>query len=356
MTTHEALSRLRNDDLPPEEAAHWRARIAEDPEVSEAWEALVDLDAELSALLRVLPPPALDARILGHHPTDERESRFRWSWVTAGLLAALVVFVVGGLALRPGSSVRLWLLDDGVRIAGRARVGTEAARIEIDGEATVRDAPLRAEVIDGRAEIRTRGGTTILGPGERWRIEAPVAPTPAAPPVVDETSVLQDRIRELELQVRLLEEMVEQQNLEYEGRPMAWPEGLPEALQPAGFERQVREAVESCAPDLEILDFDCREPPCFAQLRTHGGDWWNRLVNECPAWTDHYGNAVASASFDVTCDDGSKERGQMLGWSWHVVEDTHPLDEKAKENYGKRFDVRVRESIEAWPCQAEEGE
>lgn len=345
MTIDEALSRLRAGDLSEEEATAWRARIADDPAVAARWSALDALDGDLGALLAA-PPPGLNARILQRHARARRP----WGWAAIALAAGLLL----GLGLGPlrEAPVVGLELDDGLRVVGRARLAAGGARVDIDGDASVRSPPLAVEVRGGRAVVRTPTGTTTLGPGDRFGLAAP-EPPPSAPPLHDQPGT-DPRIAELELKVRLLEEMLQAQVVEYEGSAIPWPDDLPEDFEPDGFRRNLRLAVEECAPDVELVGFDCSEPPCLAQLRASDSDWWDRLVNRCPHFTDHYGNAVASASGRAVCADGSTESMQLLGWSWSAVEETHPLDDEARINFGKRFQARIEENQRAWPCKTDE--
>jgi len=346
MTTEEALSRLLAGDLPQPEAAAWRSRIDTEPDVAVAWAALLRLDADLASVLT--PPPGANARILERHTRRHARRRSPWLGLTVGL-AAGVLLGLGLASLQGLPPVDLTLHDDALQVRGRAHLQTDAARIEVDGEAIV--SPGDVEVTDGRAIVRTEGRTRTLGRGDRLRLDRPL---PAPPPPVSPERTDTGRVAELELQVRLLEEMLEAQQIEYEGVPVPWPDDLPEALKPDAFRSNLERAVAECAPDVELLGFDCSEPPCLAQLRTPASGWWDRLVNDCPHFTDVYTSAVTTATSEVTCPDGGKERMRLLGWSWHVVQDTHPLDDEAKANHGKRFSARIRENTQAWPCQNSE--
>ena len=104
---------------------------------------------------------------------------------------------------------------------------------------------------------------------------------------------------------------------------------------------------------MEILGFDCTEPPCLAMLRPPRGNWWDDLVNLCPQWVDHYGSSVSSSSQSVTCGDGSKEHVQLLGWSRGLIDDTHPMTDEETENATKRFRARIAEAKAAWRCASD---
>lgn len=191
----------------------------------------------------------------------------------------------------------------------------------------------------------------VMAAGATMRLGAPPQRTEAPVPPPDEGE--DEKIRALEAQNALLQRMLEDLETELRGTPIPWTDDIPEALRPEAFERNVRAAIEACAPELEIVGFECSEPPCLAMLRSPPEyAWWDPLVNDCPAWRDHYTNAVASASGTATCPDGSTEPYQLLGWSRKLVEPEGGLDPAEKENANKRFTARIDEIAHSWPCAA----
>jgi hypothetical protein len=222
-------------------------------------------------------------------------------------------------------------------------------------------ATVTVAVYEGSARVwAADGAETEVTAGETVRLgEEPAASTPAPPPAAGDDA-LQERMRQLELENRILQGLLEAQDAELRGTPVPWPDDLPEALTPAGFEQRIRDAVAECAPEIEVLGVECSEPPCLALLDTDGDslfsegpNWWSRLVNNCPAWVDDYGSTVASASDSVTCPDGTEVPMQLLGWSRHLIDDSHPQTPEEKENSGRRFQTRIAEIKAAWPCPSE---
>ncbi len=158
---------------------------------------------------------------------------------------------------------------------------------------------------------------------------------------------LEQHIAHLEGELAL--QRLRKQILEHElyGEPIPWPDDVPPEHEPGWFRENFRQAVEQCAPDVEIVGFDCSEPPCLVHLRGGEDGWWNRLINECPGWVDHYGSTVSAASGSVDCSGGAEERYQIVG----------PHSEKpwgdgrdAEENQGKRWDQRVERARFDWEC------
>ncbi|MEY3212011.1 MAG: hypothetical protein RIT28_2492, partial [Pseudomonadota bacterium] len=63
-STYEALSRLLDGDLPPDEAEALRARVHAEPALAEALGRLRALGEAVAALPEVSPPPALNTAVL----------------------------------------------------------------------------------------------------------------------------------------------------------------------------------------------------------------------------------------------------------------------------------------------------
>lgn len=162
---------------------------------------------------------------------------------------------------------------------------------------------------------------------------------------------------QLEQHVAFLEgelalQRLRKQTLEYElyGEPIPWPEDVLPEYEPGWFRENFRKAVEQCAPDVEIVGFDCSEPPCLVHLRGGQEGWRDRLINECPGWVDHYGSAVSSASGTVDCGGGVEERYQIVGPHREQPWGDGP---DAKENQGKRWDQRIEQARFDWECAGE---
>jgi len=159
---------------------------------------------------------------------------------------------------------------------------------------------------------------------------------------------------QLEQHVAFLEEelalqRLRKQTLEYElyGEPIPWPEDVPPEYEPGRFRENFRQAVEQCAPDVEIVGFDCSEPPCLVHLRGGQEGWRDRLIDECPGWADHYGSAVFSASGSVECSGGIEERYQIVGPQREQPWGDGP---DAAENQDRRRDQRVEQARFDWEC------
>jgi len=139
------------------------------------------------------------------------------------------------------------------------------------------------------------------------------------------------------------------QTLEHElfGEPVPWPDEVPREHEPSEFRANVRQAVEECAPDVEIVGFDCGEPPCLVHLR--GGDegWWDRLINRCPRWVDPYGDAVSRASGTADCGGGSEERYEIVGPTLEQPD--------AGQDGARRWEQRVERARFEWECAAGAG-
>lgn len=145
------------------------------------------------------------------------------------------------------------------------------------------------------------------------------------------------------------------------GTPVPWPADTPFDYTPEGFQRRVAQAIEDCAPDVDIVGIDCAEPPCLAQLRTPDvpGEitlfdeqgWWNRVAMTCPHWTDAYGEGGYLATHPVECEDGDIQQVTLLGWATRDDVPGAPQDEDATANQERRLDLRRRMAVADWPCE-----
>lgn len=156
-------------------------------------------------------------------------------------------------------------------------------------------------VYEGTATIRgADDADTTLAAGQSAAFEAPGAPgapvvkrvvrraptastLPAgedlAPEVADHITALQDRIAELELQTDLQRGRLQS----HEGTPQEFPEDLPPAYRPEGFEAALLESLGEDMPG-EIVSVDCDEFPCLAILRSGtDDDAWTAWMSDTSA-------------------------------------------------------------------------
>ena len=134
-----------------------------------------------------------------------------------------------------------------------------------------------------------------------------------------------------------------------EGIAPEWNPYVPEVLRPGGFEDQVRRAVEECEPDMDLVGFDCSEPPCLAIFRDLGGDSGTLTSEDCAAWHDSFGSWKTSSSDMIDCPDGVSERVLLIGSSR-----THDwIDEPeggGRGNGMKRLKARSAPVMDGWEC------
>jgi hypothetical protein len=174
------------------------------------------------------------------------------------------------------------------------------------------------------------------------------AQSPRPLPTVGERFVAQDDCaRELSrarAELRLCEKLAHDLDVEVHGVPLQWDDEVPAELAPDQMKAQVERAIDECKVPLELIDWDCTEPPCFARARTsgEGGDWSAKLI-ACMAWAEAYDEGMSMSSGSVDCPNG--EEGMVfftpyIDW----------LDDEEKENWGKRFHARADRANETWPC------
>jgi len=144
-------------------------------------------------------------------------------------------------------------------------------------------------------------------------------------------------------QLRLCEKLSRDLDVEVHGVPMQWDARVPPELQPDVVKDRVERAIEECHVPLELVDWDCTEPPCLAHTRTSDLEWYTKLV-ECPAWSEAYDNGMTMSSGSIDCPGGAES---MILFSPYAGE---WMDADERENWGKRFQVRIDRAKETWPC------
>jgi negative regulator of sigma E activity len=284
------LSRLLDGELPPDEAAALRARIATDPALAARWARMQALGGQLRALPREIPRP--------------RRRRFetpRWAgWAVA---AAALLFTLG----RP---VPARVLVEGMEVVeGRADVLAGDVLVEVDGKVSIGVEPpggqprvvasevtpmdkknvfaalagsiVTVAVLQGSATLHPADAAPIaLQAGETHtvggRAQAPPVPTPRSAASTDPR--VADLERELD-RAKLERALAVGQLRRHEGVAQEWPENLPAIWKPEGYERFLRDRVATI-PDAEIVAIDCEEYPCVALVRSHSAaaDWEDKLM------------------------------------------------------------------------------
>lgn len=355
MNRYEQLSHWLAGELAAEEARTVEERLASDPELREAVEQL----RSLGSAIAVPPPTRLDDAIVTRHARRPWQLSAAVPWMAAASVLIAVAWMAAGLERAP---TRIALGEGTTEVDGDAVLLVGEAEIVVQGRVTVtvepdpgaeRVTPSEEGSMERTTKVLVTGGwlvTVVVAAGEieHARAAPPSAPAASAP-------ASERRVRELEEENARLRGQIADMEAEWRGTPLPWPEGLPEPLTPSGFERTVRRAVAECAPELEIVRFECSEPPCLTVLRVDDAppNWWNELVNQCPTWVDAYTSGVASGSGSAVCEDGREEHYQLLGWSLSLADGQDPVPREVTENRSKRFMTRVKAVEESWRCRGE---
>ena len=335
-----SLSRLLDDDLPADEAAALRARIAEEPEVARAWAELRALSAGLDALPdAITPPPALDAAVAEaltaspaapSEPSPPRPRLALWGALAAaaGLLLVMAgpwssplparLTLAGGAQLVEGDSVAVATLSGAeVTVSGKALISVEPhdAGLREGGQmpptedelmtkyllSAAAGAVLTVAVYEGTAEVTPPDGgdAVTVSAGEQQvfasageeGMSRPQRRVVVRRPGGGSEDGAPQTVAELEAEVEALRRHVAALELErdlqegalkaMEGEPQPWPEdGVAEAFAEPGFTSRLEELV-SGNPDLELLGVDCEEFPCMAVLRDHSSEeGWMRGLHQ----------------------------------------------------------------------------
>lgn len=294
MTQNEALSRLLSGELPAEEAAAWRARIASEPLVARAWADLQQLTADLGALPEAPLPDALIAQVAEASEPAPTVPRAWGPWW--GALAAALLGMVAGLAV-PEPVPTLELVAGEQRVVGEARVVAGGLPVRIEGDVTVSVEPVGPVVRGFGQEVDmnptnvvafgagalvtvavTQGMAWIEGPGEPQLIEVPAGtertlrgaaqppPSRGVPtPAVDPTAPPAEQIASLEAAIEQLtfeRDALRGQLAVAGGEALAWPESLRPELRPDRFSATLSAMLEGS--EYQVADVDCSEYPCLA--------------------------------------------------------------------------------------------
>lgn len=317
---HEDLSRLLAGDLPEEQAAALRARIAADPELAAAWARMQALPGALAAL-PAGAPPAL--RPVAPHPVA-RAPRTGWLWAAAAAAALVLVLarprppaaltLASGVLVTDGAA-QITVPGGQLTSTGKMRVDVEPAAPlsrEIEAEdpmskthllSAAAGALITVAVYEGKAHFEpdapggaaaadiSAGETRVIG----GRGEGPPPGRPGSPGSAPSPSAssadegdLQKRVAELELQLA----MARGQLSAIEGTPQPWPADLPAAYRPEAFEATAR-AVAEAVPGTKLASVDCSEYPCLAffQAEKPAEDWGRQVAQAFPG-TDNEASSV----------------------------------------------------------------
>lgn len=362
------LSRLLSGELPPDEAAALRARIAADPALAAQWRRMMALPAALAALPMPAPPPALDRAVLAAPAPPAAVGRpepawRRWGAAVAALAAGLLV-----ASLLPSPRPEVRVATGSQVVDGRVVLLAGDVPVEVDGKLWVRVEPPRGAVRGGQAEIPTMdkshflaalAGSTVtfllvegtatafpadgapvaLEPGQQQRLGPDAAAAGADPAVAARASDREAALaKELAL-LRLEHAITAGQLRALGGAPAEWPADVPAPYRPAAFGKFVHERASGLA-DTTVVAVDCDEYPCIAIVRsTDPSDQWQ---DKLMALHDDLAGAGFGESNGVigngtVRDDGTKA---VKLYAFSIVEDGLSGEVRS------RLDVRVRGDME----------
>lgn len=139
------------------------------------------------------------------------------------------------------------------------------------------------------------------------------------------------------------------------GDPLLWTDDIDTRFEPQIFEPYVRNVLANCEIEMELVGFDCSEPPCYALMI---GEDVSRSIADCPRWQDLYGGTVSESNLTVTCSDGSTMQGVMVAPYIPSLWDDQDGAQGFESNRWKRFSKRTTDAqlrIECPPGRVGQG-
>lgn len=360
---HEDLSRLLSGELPPDEAAALRARVAADPALRRAWERISGLPGALAALPLEAPPDTLRVASNTLPVASAPRRRPVFALASAAALAAAALLAV--LTRAPPTVA----LDAGeIQTDGAALVHVPGGRVEADGKIRVTveppeglrrgvgvEAPMKTHllsaaagaaitvaVLEGKARfVPERGEPVELSAGQTHHTGPSPAPAPedragfqATPTDAAGRAALEDQVKALELQLAVARGQLAQ----VEGTQQPWPEKLAAALRPDAFEGTAR-GVATAVPGTRLIRVDCEEYPCVAFFESDDPTpgWGQKLSEAMQAAVGEDGGVWQTASI-VDAGDGPR------GLSGLAISPEAEADEA--RDIGRRLQTRVEPIME----------
>lgn len=333
----ERLSMLLDGDLSPEEAQSLRARIAQEPDLADAWRAISALPLAIAALPSPALPPQLRAR-----PGVRLPRRELLAWSLAAAMALLALWpsppppqlLEGELLLNGDTTLRL----------------ADAATLSLDGRALLRVEPQGQDARVTGAEVENMNlntlgggalgalltvtvyeGRALLTPDEQAPITLaagqtqklggsaeseplpgtlkPGEPRPlvgANPTATPSGAQLQEELGRL----RLENQMLRGQLQAVEGSPQPWPANTPAQMRPEGYKALLSSLLDESEA---LIALDCEEYPCVALVEMppdskHG----EALVQEVQdALAPSAGEEMSAVVMAREQDDGEGPRGVL---------------------------------------------
>lgn len=151
------------------------------------------------------------------------------------------------------------------------------------------------------------------------------------------------RIQQLETRLAFAKAIEQGYQGQLFGTKQTWPTDTPAHLSSAGFQDVLNRSLADCQVAADLVDFDCSEAPCIAQLRPRQKGWIWDLIRECSAWGEHFKRVPLWIEFEAPCVGGQTEKVVLLSPSWTDF----PGEREAMI---KRLASRNRQIQDNWRC------
>lgn len=139
--------------------------------------------------------------------------------------------------------------------------------------------------------------------------------------------------------------MLDALSVEAFGQAPRWPASVPPGYAPREFEEVIAEVLRTCDVDGELVDVDCREPPCFAVVRDRGDAWSD--ISSCPAWREHFTRGYEIYSSTTSCGSRLEEVLMIAPVMKGLLQNPRPHDIL---NADKRKATRASDYVDSWSC------
>lgn len=161
-------------------------------------------------------------------------------------------------------------------------------------------------------------------------------------PIESDLESTKKRVEKLDQELSKQNIQLNQLAIKTYGQIVPWSENTPQKHRPEEFQNIVSRTIDECELPLELIGFDCHEPPCLAVMRILSPEL--NILNTCPVWNNTYGDKINQRHATMDCGDGRTERAAIVRSIWTDAAAADPF------NNAKRIEQRQKAIISGWQC------